>query len=61
MSTAAQHGPAAGGSRGAGGGTAGAPARSSTGRVAFGWTLVGVPLVYGVVETLVRVSRLFTG
>jgi hypothetical protein len=29
--------------------------------VAFGWALVGVPLAYGVVETLVRVSRLFAG
>lgn len=30
-------------------------------RVAVGWVLVGVPLAYGVVETLVRVSKLFTG
>jgi hypothetical protein len=30
-------------------------------RVAVGWALVGVPLAYGVVETLVRVSKLFTG
>lgn len=33
---------------------------NSRGRVALGWALVGVPLVYGVVETLVRVSKLFT-
>jgi len=30
-------------------------------RVAAGWTLVGIPLAYGVVETLVRASKLFTG
>ncbi|WP_432499788.1 MFS transporter small subunit [Kineococcus gynurae] len=29
-------------------------------RIAAGWALVGVPLLYGVVETLIRVSRLFT-
>ncbi|WP_420814753.1 MFS transporter small subunit [Kineococcus siccus] len=34
---------------------------SSSARVALGWTLVGVPLAYGVVETLVRVSKLFAG
>ncbi|WP_337060220.1 MFS transporter small subunit [Kineococcus sp. G2] len=39
---------------GGGGGGSGA-------RVAAAWALVGVPLLYGVVETLVRASRLFTG
>ncbi|WP_432573313.1 MFS transporter small subunit [Kineococcus sp. SYSU DK005] len=33
----------------------------STARVALGWTLVGVPLAYGVVETVLRASKLFTG
>ncbi|WP_432489207.1 MFS transporter small subunit [Kineococcus sp. SYSU DK018] len=33
----------------------------SAARVALAWALVGVPLAYGVVETLVRASRLFGG
>ncbi|WP_369051862.1 MFS transporter small subunit [Kineococcus terrestris] len=46
---------------GPGGGTGGAVAGRSTGRVVIGWALVGIPLAYGLVETLVRASRLFTG
>ncbi len=30
-------------------------------RIAVAWTLVGVPLAYGVVETLRRAANLFTG
>ncbi|WP_432548655.1 MFS transporter small subunit [Kineococcus sp. SYSU DK004] len=48
----------AGGSAGGGGG---AVTDRSTGRVVLGWALVGIPLAYGLVETLVRASRLFTG
>ena len=29
-------------------------------RLVVGWALVGIPLLYGVVETLNRASRLFT-
>ncbi|WP_425582990.1 MFS transporter small subunit [Zhihengliuella alba] len=29
------------------------------GRVAFGWLLVGVPLLFGVWQTLLRVGQLF--
>lgn len=32
-----------------------------TGRIAFSWALVGVPLAYGVVETLRKAASLFTG
>lgn len=32
-----------------------------TGRIAFSWALVGIPLAYGVVETLRRAASLFTG
>ena len=39
----------------------GGSAANARGRVVLGWALVGVPLAYGVVETLVRASRLFTG
>jgi hypothetical protein len=31
----------------------------STGRLAVAWALVGVPLAYGVYETLTRVAALF--
>ena len=31
----------------------------STGRLAITWALVGVPLAYGVYETLTRVAALF--
>ncbi|WP_425455968.1 MFS transporter small subunit [Arthrobacter echini] len=30
-------------------------------RLAFVWALVGLPLVYGVTQTLIRVSALFGG
>jgi len=30
-------------------------------RIAASWALVGVPLAYGVVETLRRAAALFTG
>ncbi|MDQ3627549.1 MAG: hypothetical protein M3419_01780 [Actinomycetota bacterium] len=33
----------------------------STGRLAFTWALVGVPLAYGVFETLRGASQLLTG
>ncbi|WP_425560156.1 MFS transporter small subunit [Kineococcus glutinatus] len=33
---------------------------STRARLAAGWVLVGIPLAYGVVETLSRASRLFT-
>ncbi|WP_197273495.1 MFS transporter small subunit [Arthrobacter sp. ZBG10] len=35
------------------------PVNASTGRLAVAWALVGVPLAYGVYETLTRVSALF--
>lgn len=35
------------------------PTRPSTARLAFGWLLVGVPLVYGIGQTLARVGQLF--
>ena len=38
-----------------------APRGNARGRLVLGWSLVGIPLAYGVVETLVRVSKLFTG
>ena len=30
-------------------------------RIAVAWALVGIPLVYGVVETVRKASSLFTG
>ena len=33
--------------------------KASTGRLAVAWALVGVPLAYGVYETLTRVTALF--
>lgn len=36
-----------------------APAKASTGRLGVAWALVGVPLAYGVYETLTRVAALF--
>ena len=41
--------------------TAGAPASGKTGagKLAVAWALVGVPLAYGVYETLTRVTALF--
>lgn len=32
-----------------------------TGRIVLAWTLVGVPLAYGLVETLRKAADLFTG
>ncbi|WP_456237960.1 MFS transporter small subunit [Nocardioides acrostichi] len=29
-------------------------------KIAGAWALVGIPLVYGIVETLIKVSSLFT-
>jgi hypothetical protein len=34
-------------------------AKQSTGRLTVAWALVGVPLAYGVYETLTRVTALF--
>lgn len=33
--------------------------KASTGKLAVAWALVGVPLAYGVYETLTRVAALF--
>ena len=35
------------------------PGNSSTGKLTIAWALVGVPLAYGVYETLTRVAALF--
>jgi hypothetical protein len=35
------------------------PAKRSTGKLTVAWALVGVPLAYGVYETLTRVTALF--
>lgn len=35
------------------------PVNSATGRLVFGWLLVGIPLAYGVITTLSRVGQLF--
>ncbi|HEX8498361.1 MAG TPA: hypothetical protein VF661_14290 [Actinomycetales bacterium] len=40
---------------------AGAPAIASTPLLAFSWLVVGVPLAYGVWQTLVKAAKLFTG
>lgn len=32
-----------------------------TARIATAWALVGVPLAYGIVETVRRAANLFTG
>ena len=29
--------------------------------IAFAWTLVGIPLVYGLYQTITRAAALFTG
>lgn len=44
----------------AAGGT-GAPASGNPLLLAFSWLVVGVPLVYGVWQTLVKAAKLFTG
>ncbi len=37
------------------------PARTPTGLIAFAWALVGVPLAYGLYQTITRAAALFTG
>ncbi|MDK3255548.1 MFS transporter small subunit [Blastococcus capsensis] len=37
------------------------PQEGSKGLVAFAWTLVGIPLVYGLYNTVKAASALFTG
>jgi len=32
-----------------------------TGLIAFSWALVGIPLVYGLIQTIRTASSLFTG
>ena len=36
-----------------------APAKVSPGKLAVAWALVGVPLAYGIYQTLTRVAALF--
>ena len=36
-----------------------APVKVSTGKIAVAWALVGVPLAYGIYQTLTRVAALF--
>jgi hypothetical protein len=36
-----------------------APVTMSTGKLAVAWALVGVPLAYGIYQTLTRVAALF--
>ena len=36
-----------------------APVKVSTGKLAVAWALVGVPLAYGIYQTLTRVAALF--
>ncbi|GAB7192418.1 hypothetical protein NUM3379_31270 [Kineococcus sp. NUM-3379] len=49
-------GSTAGGRAGDGAGGPG----SARARLVAGWTLVGIPLLYGVLETVNRASKLFT-
>ncbi len=35
------------------------PVNRSTGRLILGWVLVGIPLAYGVFQTLTQVAALF--
>lgn len=37
------------------------PAHTPVGLIAFAWTLVGVPLAYGLYQTVKTASTLFTG
>ncbi len=37
------------------------PAHTPTGLIAFAWTLVGVPLAYGLYQTVKTALTLFTG
>jgi hypothetical protein len=34
---------------------------SHTGRIVLAWAVVGIPLAYGVSQTLIRAAQLFTG
>ncbi|HWL87914.1 MAG TPA: hypothetical protein VNO21_19050 [Polyangiaceae bacterium] len=36
-------------------------APTSTARLVVAWVIVGIPLLYGVYETLLRAAKLFTG
>jgi hypothetical protein len=36
-----------------------APAKASLGKLAIAWALVGIPLAYGIYQTLTRVAALF--
>lgn len=40
---------------------AAAPHRGSTVKLVVSYTIVGVPLLYGLVATAIKASRLFTG
>ena len=35
--------------------------KSHTGRLVLAWSVVGIPLAYGVSQTLIRATQLFTG
>lgn len=35
--------------------------RTQVGRLALSWIVVSVPLLYGIVQTLIRAAQLFTG
>ena len=35
--------------------------RTPAGLIAFAWTLVGIPLLYGLYQTVTRAVTLFTG
>ena len=37
------------------------PTHTPAGLIAFAWTLVGVPLAYGLYQTVTRAAALFTG
>ena len=37
------------------------PVHTPTGLIAFAWTLVGVPLAYGLYQTVKTASTLFSG
>jgi hypothetical protein len=37
------------------------PARTPVALIAFAWTLVGVPLAYGLIRTIQTASSLFAG
>jgi hypothetical protein len=37
------------------------PTHTPAGLIAFAWTLVGVPLIYGLYQTVRTASSLFTG